>query len=116
MIDDGEVLVPDEVIPPEGQPPSSEEDPLRPLRERWRLLKIGLTIDALDFVIHLMPMIGLRIGFPLGLVAGFVIGRVFGWKPVRSLKLGIFIGIYLCLPVTRFVPLGVLFALLFGAG
>jgi hypothetical protein len=100
--DDGPVLEP-EVLPPEGTRPSQV------VQERVRLARHALLIDALNLVLR--GPLALKLGFPLGALAAFVILRRLGWRGQRLWTAVVLAGLYVMAPDPGVVPMAALAAL-----
>lgn len=100
--DDLPVLEP-EVLPPEGPRPDQA------MRERMRLVRHALLIDALNVLLR--GGIAIRIGFPVGALAAFVMLRRLGWRGQRLWTATALAGLYVMVPDPGWVPLAALAAL-----
>ncbi|MFN7953028.1 MAG: hypothetical protein U0610_15005 [bacterium] len=100
--DDLPVLEP-EVLPPEGPRPDQA------MRERMRLVRHALLIDALNVLLR--GGIAIRIGFPVGALAAFVMLRRLGWRGQRLWTAAALAGLYVMVPDPGWVPLAALAAL-----
>jgi hypothetical protein len=101
-----------EILEPEVLPPETNDRRLPPGDAPGRLtwIFIGMTLDLLDLV-SLGP-VGLKIGFPIGALAGYALFSLLQLPPKRRLLYSIAAGIYCAVPATAPLPLGTLLALL----
>ena len=94
--DDGPVLEP-EVLPPEGARPGAV------MHARLRLARNLLAVDALNLALR--GPLALKLGFPLGALATFVVLRRLGWRGRRLTTATILGGLYVMTPDPGVVPM-----------
>lgn len=101
-----------EVLEPEVLPPENDDRRLPPGDEPGRLtwIFVGMMLDALDFLTF--GPLGLKIGLPVGMLAGFALFSLLKIPLRRRVLYSIAAGIYCAVPATSPFPLGTLLALL----
>jgi hypothetical protein len=70
----------------------------------------GLIIDAID--VGTIGGLGMRIGLPIGALAGYFLGGQMGFRGKRRLYVALGAAFYCWLPITSFLPLGTLLGVL----
>lgn len=94
--DDGPVLEP-EVLPPDRARPGDA------VQARLRLARGLLVVDALNLVLR--GPLALKLGFPLGALATYVVLRRLGWRGRRLTTATILGGLYVMTPDPGIVPM-----------
>ncbi|MFT5052013.1 MAG: hypothetical protein ACI8QZ_003444 [Chlamydiales bacterium] len=84
----------------EEAPASSSGDTARRLRRSLSPVIAGLIIDVVDLG-SFSPLLG----FPAGLIAGYVLAKHVGFAPRHRMLASLVCGLYCTLPPTRFFPL-----------
>ncbi|MBP7275098.1 MAG: hypothetical protein KBA51_02725 [Kiritimatiellae bacterium] len=99
-----------------SNPPSNPADSAPKPRMGRRLNRAfgpviaGLIIDLLDLATF--GPIGMYLGFPIGALAGYWMGRALGGSRRMAAMLAVAAGVYCMLPGTEFIPLATLFGAL----
>lgn len=100
--DDLPVLEP-EVLPPQGRRAS------HPFEDRLRLARYALVLDGVNLLIR--GPFAVRFGFPIGVLAAFLLLQQAGWRGRRLAVACVLAGLYVMVPDPGFVPLAALAAL-----
>ncbi|MCA9061584.1 MAG: hypothetical protein KDA96_00915 [Planctomycetaceae bacterium] len=86
--------------------PTSLTDNLRRVNHAIGPVAAGMIIDGLDLLTF--GPVGLVLGIPVGMLAGFWLGKSLGLEQRASLVCAIAAGVYCAFPLTEVLPLGTL--------